>query len=220
MPDERKLRIGILALQGDFEAHARTLGKLGAGFVYVRTPEDLQGLDGLILPGGESTTHMKLLVETGLESAIRKMAANGGALFGTCAGAILLAREVKGPAQKSLGLLDMTVVRNAYGRQLSSGVLTLESKLRDEPLEMVFIRAPIIERAGKKVEVLAERDGNPVLVQQGRVMAATFHPELTNDTTIHRKFLQLANGTGPLQDAKRATASATRERKKKARKAH
>ncbi len=190
------MKIGILALQGDFEAHARVLEKLGAEVVYVRTPEDLHGLDGLVLPGGESTTHIKLLGETGLDEAIRKMAANGGAFFGTCAGAILLAREVKSPAQKSLGLIDMTVARNAYGRQLSSDVLTLETKLRDEPLEMVFIRAPVIEEVAKDVEILAQREGRPVLVQQGRVLAATFHPELTSDTAVHERFLRLARDGG------------------------
>jgi len=186
------LKIGILAIQGDFEAHAKVLERLGVEYVYVRTPEDLKDVDGLILPGGESTTHMKLLVETGLEKTIREMAAKGCALFGTCAGAILLARDVKGPEQKSLGLMDMTVVRNAYGRQLSSDVFLLPTKLKDEPLEMVFIRAPLIEKIGAGVEVLAERDGKPVLVEQGRMMAATFHPELTEDTTIHEHFLKLA----------------------------
>lgn len=186
------MTIGILAIQGDFEAHARTLEKMGVRHVFVRTPEDLRGVTGLILPGGESTTHMKLLAETRLDKAIQKMAANGGAFFGTCAGAILLAREVKAPAQESLGLLDMSVVRNAYGRQLSSDVLTLPTKLREEPMEMVFIRAPVIEKTGAGVEVLAEREGKPVLVRQGKVMASTFHPELTSDTTIHEQFLRLA----------------------------
>lgn len=186
------MKIGILAIQGDFEAHARTLEKLGVEFVYVRTPNDLRDVNGLILPGGESTTHMKLLAEMALDEALRKMAASGGAFFGTCAGAIILAREVKAPEQKSLGLLDMTVVRNAYGRQLSSGVLTLPTKLRDEPMEMVFIRAPVIEKTGAGVEVLAEREGKPVLVQQGHVMASTFHPELTNDNAIHERFVRLA----------------------------
>lgn len=185
--------IGILAVQGDFEAHARALEKLGTEYIFVRTPEDLKNVDALILPGGESTTHMKLLAETGLEEAIQKMAADGGAFFGTCAGAILLAREVKSPEQKSLGLLDMTVVRNAYGRQLSSDVLTLPTKLREAPLEMVFIRAPLIDKTGANVEVLAEREGKPVLVRQGKVMASTFHPELTNDTIIHEQFVKLAN---------------------------
>lgn len=184
--------IGILAIQGDFEAHARALEKLGVKYIFVRTPENLEGVDGLILPGGESTTHMKLLAETGLEHAIRQMAANGGAFFGTCAGAILLAREVKSPEQNSLGLIDMTVVRNAYGRQLSSDVLILPTKLREAPVEMVFIRAPIIEKTGPQVEILAEREGKPVLVRQGKVMASTFHPELTSDTAIHEQFLKLA----------------------------
>ncbi|HVA16309.1 MAG TPA: pyridoxal 5'-phosphate synthase glutaminase subunit PdxT [Candidatus Dormibacteraeota bacterium] len=186
------MKIGILAIQGDFEAHARVLEKLGVEYMFVRTPEDLQGIDGLILPGGESTTHMKMLAETGLDEEIRKMAGNGGAFFGTCAGAILLAREVKGPAQASLGLMDITVVRNAYGRQLASDVFLLPTKLSDESLEMVFIRAPIIEAVGKGVEVLAERNGKPVLVQQGRMIAATFHPELTGDTKIHERFVKLA----------------------------
>lgn len=185
--------IGILAVQGDFEAHGRALDKLGAKYVFVRTPEDLENVDALILPGGESTTHMKLLAETKLEPAIRQMAANGGAFFGTCAGAILLAREVKSPEQNSLGLLDITVVRNAYGRQLSSEVLSLPTKLREAPLEMVFIRAPVIDKTGPRVDVLAEREGKPVLVRQGKVMASTFHPELTSDTMIHEQFLKLAS---------------------------
>lgn len=187
------MTIGILAIQGDFEAHARALQKLGVKYIYVRAPEDLENVDALILPGGESTTHMKSLAETGLDKAIRQMSENGGAFFGTCAGAILLACEVKSPAQKSLGLLDMTVVRNAYGRQLSSDVLTLPTKLREAPLEMVFIRAPLIEKIGAKVEVLAEREGKPVLVRQGKVMASTFHPELTNDMIIHEQFVKLAS---------------------------
>jgi pyridoxal 5'-phosphate synthase pdxT subunit len=186
------MKIGILALQGDFEAHARMLERLGVEPLLVRTPDDLAACKGLILPGGESTTHIKLLVETGLDAAIHKMAAEGGAFFGTCAGAILLARHVKGPEQQSLGLMDITVVRNAYGRQLASDVLLLPTKLRAEPLEMVFIRAPIIESIGKNVAVLAERDGKPVLVEEGRAMAATFHPELTQDTVIHERFLKLA----------------------------
>jgi len=187
------MTIGILAIQGDFEAHARALEKLGVKYIFVRTPEDLQNVDALILPGGESTTHMKLLAETGLDEAIQKIAANGGAFFGTCAGAILLAREVKSPEQKSLGLLDITVVRNAYGRQLSSDVLTLPTRLREAPLEMVFIRAPLIEQTGANVEVLAEREGKPILVRQGKVMASTFHPELTNDTIVHEQFVKLAS---------------------------
>ncbi|MGH9728075.1 MAG: pyridoxal 5'-phosphate synthase glutaminase subunit PdxT [Candidatus Acidiferrales bacterium] len=189
---ETRMKIGILAIQGDFEAHAKVLERMGVEHVFVRTPEDLEDVEGLILPGGESTTHMKMLAETGLADAIRKMAANGGAFFGTCAGAIVMAREVKGPPQPSLGLMDITVVRNAYGRQLASDVFLLPTKLSEQPLEMVFIRAPVIEAVGKGVEVLAERNGKPVLVQQGRAMAATFHPELTGDTKIHERFVKLA----------------------------
>jgi 5'-phosphate synthase pdxT subunit len=186
------LKIGILAVQGDFEAHAAMLANLGAETVEVRTVADLEGCDGLILPGGESTTQLQFLQEEGLYEAVKQFAADGGAIFGTCAGAILLATKVKNPAQASLGLLDMTVLRNAYGRQLASDVFLGASKLTDVPLEMVFIRAPIIESAGSGVEVLAEYDGKPVLVQKGNVMAATFHPELTEDSTVHRHFLELA----------------------------
>lgn len=190
------MRIGILAVQGDYEAHGKVLERIGVEHVLVRTPEDLQGVNGLILPGGESTTHLKVLTEEGLLDAIRGFAAAGGAFFGTCAGAILLAREVHGPAQASLGLLDMVVLRNGYGRQLASEVHFGRTKLRDEPLEMVFIRAPVIEAVGSGVNVLAEYEGHPVLVEQGRAMAATFHPELTSDTTLHEHFLKLArNGS-------------------------
>ena len=156
----------------------------------MRTPEDLAGVHGVILPGGESTTHLKVMKEEGLFGGLRDFAAKGGALFGTCAGAILLAREVHGPSQESLGLLDITVLRNGYGRQLASDVHMGKTKLRDEPLEMVFIRAPIIESVGQGIDVLAEDAGHPVLVQRGRVMAATFHPELTDDTTVHEHFLR------------------------------
>ncbi len=185
------VKIGILAVQGDFAAHAARLAELGAESVEVRTVGDLDGCDGLILPGGESTTQLQFLQEEGLFEAVKKFAAEGGAIFGTCAGAILLATEVKNPAQASLGLLDMTVLRNGYGRQLASDVFFGSSKLSDAPLEMVFIRAPIIERVGPGAEVLAEYGGKPVLVQKGNLMAGTFHPELTQDSTVHRHFLQL-----------------------------
>ncbi len=185
------VRIGILAIQGDFEAHAKMLAALGAEHRFVRTAADLNGLDGLILPGGESTTHLKFLTEEGLLERIKQFAAAGGACFGTCAGAILLAREVKNPPQQSLALADLTVVRNAYGRQLASDVRFGATKLKPEPLEMVFIRAPMIERVGAGVEVLAECDGRPVLVRDRRVLAATFHPELTRDATVHQSFLKL-----------------------------
>jgi 5'-phosphate synthase pdxT subunit len=183
------VKIGILAVQGDFAAHAARLVELGADTVEVRTVRDLDGCDGLILPGGESTTQLQFLQEEGLFEAVKKFAADGGAIFGTCAGAILLATEVKNPAQASLGLLDMTVLRNGYGRQLASDVFFGSSKFTDAPIEMVFIRAPIIERVGAGVEVLAEYNGNPVLVQKGYLMAGTFHPELTQDATVHRHFL-------------------------------
>jgi len=186
------MKIGVLAIQGDYEAHGRMLERLGVEPVYVRTPADLAGLRGLIIPGGESTTHMKILTEEGLLEALRKYSAEGGAFFGTCAGAILLAREVHNPDQASLGFLDISVLRNGYGRQLSSDVHLGASKLKDEPLEMVFIRAPIIESVGPGVKVLAEDAGHPVLVEQGRILAATFHPELTGDSTIHEYFIKMA----------------------------
>jgi pyridoxal 5'-phosphate synthase pdxT subunit len=184
------MNIGILAIQGDYAAHAAALNRVGGSHTFVRTPEDLAGVHGVILPGGESTTHLKVMKEEGLFAALRDFAAKGGAFFGTCAGAILLAREVHGPSQESLGLLDMTVLRNGYGRQLASDVHMGKTKLRNEPLEMVFIRAPIIESVGQGIEVLAEDAGHPVLVQRGRVMAATFHPELTDDTAVHEHFLK------------------------------
>jgi 5'-phosphate synthase pdxT subunit len=187
-----EVKIGILAVQGDFEAHAAMLARLGAETVEVRTPADLAGCDGLVLPGGESTTQLQFLQEEGLAAAIQEFAEQGGAIFGTCAGAILLATEVKNPGQDSLKLLDMTVLRNAYGRQIASDVVSGPSKLKKEPLEMVFIRGPIIERAGPGLKVLAQYAGKPALVQRNRILAATFHPELTDDTTVHEHFLGLA----------------------------
>lgn len=186
------MKIGILAVQGDFEAHAAMLHSLGAETVEVRTVADLEDCDGLILPGGESTTQLQFLQEEGLYDAIRKFAADGRAIFGTCAGAILLATEVKNPVQSSLAMMDMTVLRNAYGRQVASDVFFGPSKLKSEPMEMVFIRGPIIDRAGPSLEVLAEYEGKPVLVQKDNLLAATFHPELTSDTTVHKHFLQMA----------------------------
>lgn len=188
------MKIGILAVQGDFEAHAAMLASMGVETVEVRTPQDLQGCDGLILPGGESTTQLQFLQEEGLSEAIKKFAAQKKPVFGTCAGAILLATRVKNPPQESLGLLDMTVLRNAYGRQIASDVVSGASTLKTEPLEMVFIRAPIIEHVGPGVEVLAEYAGKPALVQKGNIMAASFHPELTNDSTVHARFVKMANG--------------------------
>src|SRR6266516_7256141 len=191
-PGADKVKIGILAVQGDFEAHAAMLERLGVETVEVRTPTELEGCDGLILPGGESTTQLQFLQEEGLADAIAKFAQQGGAIFGTCAGAILLATEVQNPRQDSLKLLDMTVLRNAYGRQIASDVVSGPTNLKKEPLEMVFIRGPVIERAGPGVKVLAEYAGKPALVQRENIMAATFHPELTDDTTVHEHFLSLA----------------------------
>ncbi len=190
------MKIGILAVQGDFAAHAARLAELGAETVEVRTVKDLEGCDGLILPGGESTTQLQFLQDEGLFDAVKKFAGDGGAIFGTCAGAILLAKDVKNPAQVSLGLLDMAVLRNAYGRQMASDVFFGSCKLTDEPMEMVFIRAPVIESVGPGVEVLAEYEGKPVLVQKANVMAATFHPELTGNRTVHTHFLEMV-GTSP-----------------------
>jgi 5'-phosphate synthase pdxT subunit len=192
------MRVGILAVQGDFEAHRRVLEGLGAETREVRTPADLEGVEAVILPGGESTTHLKILQEEGLFEALRDFSKRGGAMFGTCAGAILLAREVKNPPQASLALVDITVLRNAYGRQVHSEVRHGHTALKEEPLEMVFIRAPIIERVGRDVDVLAEEGGKPVLVRQGRILAATFHPELTNDPAVHQYFLEFARERVPV----------------------
>lgn len=189
------MKIGILAVQGDFEAHAAMLADLGVDTAEVRTVKDLEGCDGLILPGGESTTQLQFLQEEGLFDAVKEFAAEGGAIFGTCAGAILLATDVENPKQASLGLLDMTVLRNAYGRQLASDVFTGACTLKKEPLEMVFIRGPIIDSVGSGVEILAEYAGKPAIVQKGRIMAATFHPELTSDTTVHQHFLDLVKSS-------------------------
>jgi 5'-phosphate synthase pdxT subunit len=186
------LKIGVISVQGDFAAHADMLKKLGARPAEVRTVDDLAGCDGIILPGGESTTQLQFLQEEGLFGAIRKFARQGGAVFGTCAGAILLANRVKNPAQECLALMDMTVLRNGYGRQLSSDVFFEPTELKKEPVEMVFIRAPIIESIGKGIAVLAKHDGKPALVQKGNLLAATFHPELTEDTTVHEHFLEMA----------------------------
>jgi pyridoxal 5'-phosphate synthase pdxT subunit len=199
------VKIGILAVQGDFDAHARMLATMGVESVEVRIPADLADCDGLILPGGESTTQLQFLKEEGLEDAIRKFAADDKAIFGTCAGAILLATEVKNPHQDSLKLLDMTVLRNGYGRQVHSDVVSGPSTLRKEPLEMVFIRGPVIERVGPNVEVLARYAGKPALVQKGHILASAFHPELTSDTTVHRHFLDLVGLATP-----RKTADVTR----------
>jgi 5'-phosphate synthase pdxT subunit len=185
------VRIGVLALQGDFAAHAQALREAGAAPVAVRRPAELAGLDGLVLPGGESTTLLELLERSEFLAPLAEFAASMP-VFGTCAGCILLAEEVSHPAQKSLGALRATVERNAYGRQNESSIETAPTRLPGGPLEMVYIRAPRIARVGEGVEVLAEREGYPVLVRQGRLMAATFHPELTADRRVHRLFVELA----------------------------
>jgi 5'-phosphate synthase pdxT subunit len=184
-----KKRIGVLALQGDFEAHGKALARAGAEPVEVRSAEDLEQVDGLVIPGGESTTMWKLLEEERLLEPLREFGLHRP-VFGTCAGAILLASGVSNPRQPSLGLMDIDVERNAYGRQLESRVATLRlADGSDGDLEAVFIRAPIIRRVGDTAKVLASYQGNPVLVEQGRHLVATFHPELTSDPRIHLMFL-------------------------------
>ncbi len=184
------LIIGVLALQGDYEAHARAFRSAGVRTVLVRKPEQLAGLDGLVMPGGESTTMLKFLEQDGFFDALGKFASNTPC-FATCAGCILLAREVLHPRQRSLGLLDATVERNAYGRQIDSTILTLPTDLPGGPLEMVFIRSPRITHVGEGVEVLARRDGFPVLVRQGHLLVATFHPEMTADSRVQQLFLDM-----------------------------
>ncbi len=196
----KRPRIGVLAIQGDYAAHAEALAEAAATPVEVRKREELAELDGLILPGGESTTILKFLERGHLFDELKQFCSTRP-VFGTCAGAILLAREVRNPAQRSLGLLNAVIERNAYGRQIDSSILFSETKLPGEKLEMVFIRAPRIVEIGPDVEVLAERGGNPTLVRQGKLMAATFHPELTTDRRVHKAFVDLVNanlqpGTG------------------------
>jgi 5'-phosphate synthase pdxT subunit len=181
--------IGVLAIQGNYASHAQALTEAGAAPVEVRKPEELQGLDGLVMPGGESTTMLKFLEKRRFFEVLQEFCGRKP-VFGTCAGAILLAREVLNPAQRSLGLLDATIERNAYGRQIDSTIVTAATALAGGPLEMVFIRAPRIVETGAGVEVLAHRDDFPVLVRQGRIMAATFHPELSQDRRVHRLFVE------------------------------
>ena len=185
------MKIGVLALQGDFDAPCRRLKELGAEVVLVKKPEQLDEIDGLIIPGGESGTFLKLLGPEGF--AKLKDFVLSKPSFGTCAGCILLATDVENPKQAGLGALDMTVRRNAYGRQIDSSIR--DGQFLNEPIEMVFIRAPKIERTGKSVEVIATEgkgdDADPVLVRQGKTMASTFHPELSDDRRIHRYFLDL-----------------------------
>jgi 5'-phosphate synthase pdxT subunit len=191
----RERKIGVLALQGDFAAHGRMLDRLHAAWVEVRKPEQLADLAGLIMPGGESTTLLKLIASTPMEPALRAFHAAGRPIFGTCAGLILLARDVTHPAQPSLGLIDVAVERNAYGRQVDSfeaqGTLAADNSGAERPLEMVFIRAPRITRVGPGVRVLARHRDEPVLVQSASVLGATFHPEMTADLTVHEAFVAM-----------------------------
>jgi pyridoxal 5'-phosphate synthase pdxT subunit len=190
------MTIGVLALQGDFDAHRRRLEELGAKVVLVKKPAQLDEIDGLIIPGGESGTFLNLLGEEGFEKL--KQFVRLKPTFGTCAGAILLATEVENPTQAGLGAIDIGIRRNAYGRQLDSSIregkllqAALNRKQADSPLEMVFIRAPKISRVGPGVEVIATEGTDPVAVRQGKAMASTFHPELSDDTRVHQSFLNL-----------------------------
>ena len=186
----KRPRIGVLAIQGDFAAHARALEDAGAEAVEVRKPPQLADLDGLILPGGESTTFLKFLDRDGFLTALQQFVKQKPT-FGTCAGCILLARHVSHPPQQSLAALDITVERNAYGRQIDSVIQMGETRLPGGPMEMVYIRAPRIAAAGPGVDVMAERDGFPVLVRQGNLLAATFHPELSTDRRVHQYFVDM-----------------------------
>jgi len=191
--------IGVLALQGDYAAHARTLSACGVEVREVRKPVQLAELDGLVLPGGETTALLKIMENTGMEEALVAFHAGGGALFGTCAGMILLAGKVCSPAQRSLGLVDIDVERNAYGRQIDSFESVAEWLAPDlagedgeTSLPLVFIRAPRLVRSGKDVQPLARCRGDVVLARQGRVLVASFHPEMSSDLRVHRFFLKLA----------------------------
>lgn len=185
------MKIGVLALQGDFDAHRKRLEELGAEVVLVKKPEQLDEIDGLVIPGGESGTFLKLLGEAGFEKL--KQFVRVRPTFGTCAGAILLANQVENPKQVGLGALDIAIRRNAYGRQIDSSIR--EGHFLGEPTEMVFIRAPKIERVGPGVEVIATDGRDPVAVRQGKAMAATFHPELSEDNRVHRAFLEMISRT-------------------------
>ncbi len=199
---DSSLTIGILALQGAFDVHAAMLKQLGATPVLIRRPDQLRQLhgepplDGLIIPGGESTTFLKHLEHDGFFEALNTFV-RSTPTFGTCAGCILLARQVEHPTQASFAVLDITVERNAYGRQIDSTILISPTNLPGGPLEMVFIRAPRITRTGPGVETIAERDGFPVLVRSGHLLAATFHPELSADTRVHQLFLDLIRSRQP-----------------------
>jgi 5'-phosphate synthase pdxT subunit len=196
------LTIGVLALQGAFRAHIQTLADLGVATRDVRTPEHLDAVDALVMPGGESTTMSRLLTSSGLFDQIKARASEGMAVFGTCAGMILLATEVLDgrPDQRSFGAIDLTVRRNGYGRQLDSFETDLAVRGLGDPFHGVFIRAPRVTAVGPAVEVLAAHDGDAVLVRQGRIMAAAFHPELTGDPRLHERFVELVAGDRSIDD--------------------
>lgn len=193
------MKVGVLAIQGDYEAHKAVLERLGAEVLLVRKPEQLDSIDAIIIPGGESSTFLNFLVEGEGRGFLQKLGdfVHSKPSFGTCAGAILLAKDVENPPQVSLGALDIRIRRNAYGRQIDSSIQEVKTKLGERPLEMVFIRAPKIVATGKNVEVLASSNGDPVLVRQGKTMACTFHPELSNDTRVHEEFLKLVKNGHP-----------------------
>ena len=186
----KSMNIGVLAIQGDYEAHKARLEQLGAEVTLVRKPKQLDAIDAIVIPGGESSTFLNFLEEHGFLEKLREFVSTKPT-FGTCAGAILLAKDVENPPQRSLGVLDIRIRRNAYGRQVDSSIREAKTKLGEPPLELVFIRAPKIMSTGKGVEVLATESGDPVLVRQGKIMAATFHPELSRDTRVHQEFLKL-----------------------------
>lgn len=189
----QSMKVGVLAIQGDFAAHRQRLEQLGSEVVEVRKSEQLDEIDGLVIPGGESTTFLKVLGERGFEKL--KQFVLTQPTFGTCAGAIMLANRVENPSQPGLGALDVTIRRNAYGRQVDSfigaGSAIAELEAGGGPLEMVFIRAPKFEQVGPNVEILAKQGDDPVLIRQGKVMASTFHPELSDDTRVHAVFLKM-----------------------------
>jgi 5'-phosphate synthase pdxT subunit len=192
------VHIGVLALQGAFDVHAKRLTELGASAHLIRKPDELTNLDGLVLPGGESTTFLKHLERAGFYDVLDAFV-RARPVFGTCAGCILLAKDVTNPPQRSFGVLDIAVERNAYGRQNDSLILNAPTTLPGGPMEMVFIRAPRISRIPPAIEVLARRDDDPVLIRSGRILAATFHPELSEDRRVHQLFLDIV-----LSEAKHA----------------
>lgn len=186
------MRIGVLAVQGDVIEHRLILRGLGVDEVEVRLPQDLEGVDGLIIPGGESTTIGKLMVRYGLDRAVPERVRGGMAVYGTCAGMILMARRAAGGEPALLRVMDIGVMRNAYGRQVDSFEADLEIPvLGAPPLRAVFIRAPVIDEVGRRVEVLASHDGRPVLAREGRLLVSAFHPELAPDDRVHRYFLNV-----------------------------